>query len=312
MKILFLSLTNIGDVILSTVLMNRILETHPNAQFDVICGPKAVDLFEGCPHVRKVIPLKKQKRKMHHWQLLKIGFSQHYDLVVDLRTPLWGRLVRASRAIMGRHKGQGLVSQHYASLWPSNKAPRTKVWPGKATRKSTTAWLTKRRTPNTPLIAICPTANWEGKMWPKAKVAEFMQLYAKKPVQFVLLGSPNEREKVKELFDVLPQGRVIDAFDTNLTEAAVIFEHCAAVVANDSGLAHLAGAAGAPLAVLFGPMDEGTYTPVANPLEVIIAPEAAPGTHDLPPNVKPRPMGGITPQVVAKAVDNFLKQRKVA
>lgn len=311
MKVLFLSLTNIGDAILSTVLINRILATHPDAKFDIICGPAATSLFEGCSHVNKVIPLKKQKRKLHHWQLFKLGLRQHYDLVVDLRTPLWGYLTRASRRIMGRHQG-GLVSKHYASLWPSRKPVKTSVWPSKITRKSATAWLAKRRKPGHALIAICPTANWDGKMWPKANVAAFMKLYENKPVQFVLLGSPKERDKVKELFTALPSGRIIDAFDTTLTEAAVIFEHCNAVVANDSGLAHLAGAAGAPLVVLFGPMDEGIYTPVATKLTVITAPEAAPGSHDLPGNVKQRPMGGITPRSVKTAVDSFLKQRKVA
>lgn len=312
MKILFLSLTNIGDVILSTLLINRILETHPGAQFDIICGPRATSLFEGCPQVRRVIPLQKKKYKKHHWQLLTLGWQEHYDWVVDLRTPLWGYLVRAKNRLMGRHKKHGLVWKHYADLWPSSTPAFTSVWPSDATQKSTLAWLEARRVPHTKLVALCPTAAWEGKMWPKANVAGLLELYRDKDVQFIVLGSPHEKVLVEGLFTLLPPGRVLDGFHTSLTEAAVLLAQCDAVVANDSGLAHLAGAAGAPLITLFGPMDENIYTTCAHPHEVLVAPEAAPGTHTLPPDVKPRPMGGITPQSVAAVVDRFLQQGKGA
>jgi ADP-heptose:LPS heptosyltransferase len=46
-----------------------------------------------------------------------------------------------------------------------------------------------------------------------------------------------------------------------LPEAAACFRRCALFIGNDSGLMHMAAAAGAPTIGLFGPTDAATYSP---------------------------------------------------
>jgi len=49
MRLLFVTSTRIGDAILSTGVLARLLEEHPNARVTIACGPAAASLFEAVP-----------------------------------------------------------------------------------------------------------------------------------------------------------------------------------------------------------------------------------------------------------------------
>jgi len=78
--------------------------------------------------------------------------------------------------------------------------------------------------------------------------------------------------------DAVPANRRIDAVGLDLPTTAAVFERCRLFVGNDSGLAHLAGAAGAPTLGLFGPSDAGLYAPQGPNCRVVRTPESF---HDL-------------------------------
>ena len=60
----------------------------------------------------------------------------------------------------------------------------------------------------------------------------------------------------------VPRGRTIDLVGRlTLTEAAAALARCALYIGNDSGLMHLAAAAGAPTVGLFGPSPPEDYAP---------------------------------------------------
>ena len=83
-RILVVSQTNIGDVILTCPVIDILRRDFPQAQMDVIVGPKAVSLFGDNPHLRiKVFDKQASLTQKIRWFLGL--YQQHYDCVVDLR-----------------------------------------------------------------------------------------------------------------------------------------------------------------------------------------------------------------------------------
>jgi len=72
---------------------------------------------------------------------------------------------------------------------------------------------------------------------------------------------------------------LLDAIDLtgrlSLPEASACLSRCALFVGNDSGLMHLAAAAGAPTLGLFGPTSAAEYAPAGRRCAVALAPGPA-------------------------------------
>jgi ADP-heptose:LPS heptosyltransferase len=127
MRILFITLTNIGDVVLSTPLLHRILADHPDAVVDVVVGAKSADLLAGLPQLGTLYPVVKKRRHGHYIDLYKQCSQTKYDLIVDLRTPLLGRCLKGRKKIIYK-PARGHKAQQFASLWPSDAPLKPKVW----------------------------------------------------------------------------------------------------------------------------------------------------------------------------------------
>ena len=78
----------------------------------------------------------------------------------------------------------------------------------------------------------------------------------------MLLGGPEDVRSLEELRRVVPKERLIDLVgQADLLTAYACLGHARLFVGNDSGLMHLAAAAGTPTLGLFGPSDEQHYGP---------------------------------------------------
>ncbi len=77
-----------------------------------------------------------------------------------------------------------------------------------------------------------------------------------------MLGRGDERPEALRLIEAIPYERRIDLVGRlNLLEAFACLKRTAFYVGNDSGLMHLAAAAGVPTLGLFGPSPETLYAP---------------------------------------------------
>src|SRR5262249_32840970 len=91
-RILFISNTRVGDVVLSTGLLGYLADAFPTARFTVVAGYLASSLFEGVPFVERVVQLRK-RRYDAHWLELYLRLLRPWDLVVDLRGSASGWLI---------------------------------------------------------------------------------------------------------------------------------------------------------------------------------------------------------------------------
>jgi heptosyltransferase-2 len=132
-----------------------------------------------------------------------------------------------------------------------------------------------------PLIAIAPGAAYgTAKQWPPEYFAQTIGGIARTlDAYYVLLGSRSDAGTTAQVRNMVERGlqdRVIDlAGRTSLGMLAAILALSRACIANDSGALHLAAAAGAPVAALFGPTREYESAPLTHagvPAEVLINP----------------------------------------
>ncbi len=84
--------------------------------------------------------------------------------------------------------------------------------------------------------------------------------------QIALLGSPKDHDACAEVAAALPHGAAVFnlAGATSLAEAIALIARAAAVVANDSGLLHIASALNRPVLALYGPTDPDHAPPFSD------------------------------------------------
>lgn len=272
MRILFITATRIGDAVLSTGLLDHLLRTYPEARFTIACGPAAEGVFARMPRRRETIVVDKRPYDTHWLGLWWRTARTVWDLVVDLRGSALAFLVPARRRVVmrgGRRPGHRLG--HLAAVLGVDPPPLPVAWTDGADRARAEALIP----PGGPVIALGPTANWAQKIWPaECYVALYRGLAAALPGARVAVFAghgPGERRAAEPVLTALPEA--IDlAGRLSLPEVAACFARCTLYVGNDSGLMHLAAAAGAPTLGLFGPSNASEYAPAGRCTAFVAAP----------------------------------------
>ncbi len=270
-RILFITATRLGDAVLSTGVLDHLARVHPGARFTVACGPVAAGLFTRLPGLDRLIVVDKRRFDLH-WLLLWAQVAgKLWDLVVDLRGSALSLLVPARhRAIMRGGRRQGHRLGHIAGALGLAEPPLPVTWTSEADRAVADVLLSG----GGPLIGLGPTANWHGKIWPPERFVALAGMLAEHlpGARFAIFGGPGAQERgfAAPVLAALP-----DAIDLvgklSLPEAAASLARCALFVGNDSGLMHLAAAAGTATLGLFGPTPATEYAPAGRCTAVALA-----------------------------------------
>ena len=275
MHILFITATRVGDAVLSTGLLDHLLRRHPTARFTIACGPVAEGVFARMPNRERTLVVDKRRYDRHWLTLWLQTVTTLWDLTVDLRGSALTLLLPARRrAIMrgGRRPGHRLT--HLAGALDLPSSPLPVSWTNGQDRARADALLPG----GAPLIALGPTANWAGKVWPAARfVALFEALQAALPgARPVVFAGPGAAEAAMAapVLAGLP-GAIDLTGQLSLPEAAACLARCRLFVGNDSGLMHLAAASGTPTLGLFGPTPASEYGPSGPRAAAVLAPGPA-------------------------------------
>jgi heptosyltransferase-3 len=270
MKILFVTSNRLGDAVLSTGLLDHLIRHHRDARITVVCGPVAEGVFARMPNRTRTIVLRKQKWGLH-WLPLWAGTATCvWDLVVDIRGSALSWLVPTRRRAVFRRMTGPKIGQLGAIL-DLSPPPLPVAWIDQSDRERTASLIGTDR----PIIVLAPTANWQPKVWPAERFAETFLCLAQSAVPgalpVILAGpGPAERAMAEPLLAALPGSREFIG-TLSLPEAASVLQDASLFIGNDSGLMHLAAAAGAPTIGLFGPTDAATYGPSGPAATAVIA-----------------------------------------
>ena len=265
MRILFISSSRLGDAILSTGLLNHLLEEYPDARFTIACGPVAASLFEAVPRLDRIIVMRKGRFGAHWRTILIAGISSAWFMVVDMRgsATAWVLPTRYRRIYRRRDRNVHRVEDMRHTLrLDVPAAPR--LWIG-ASHESFADQCLGPWDPR-PLLVLGPTANWDAKIWPAGRFVALMDRLTEpgarlEGARVAVVGGPCEESVSAPLCRAVPDERLINLVGESVLNTAAVIGRASLYVGNDSGLMHLAAATGTPTLGVFGPTRDDNYAP---------------------------------------------------
>jgi heptosyltransferase-3 len=264
-RILLVTLSNIGDALMTTPVMAALHERHPQALMDVVADPRSSELFAHCPYRGSLIHRDKQQGWPGSLALVRALRRHRYELIVDLRTDGLAWLLRAGRRLTrrGPRGGQGHAVERHLSVIRdyvgTADIPPTRLWLSERERSFATRTL--RVLPGRRWLAVGPGARWAPKCWPPERFRELVRGCREAFDAVVLLGSRGEADRCRAVAEGLPLPCLDLTGRTGLLEAAAVLARMRLFLGNDSGLGHLAAAAAIPTLTLFGPGEPARYRP---------------------------------------------------
>ncbi len=312
-SILVVSLSNIGDVVMTFPVVDVLLRDFPGARLTVIVGPPAAPLFLGHPGIRTVVYDKGLSLggRLRWMAALR---AERFDLAVDLRNtaiPFLLGIRRRTSFFLRRIPEGPMVRQHLRRLgevhpWEGTAPPRA-LHLDEEDEAFAVAAL-GRLPEEAFLLAVAPGAADRAKRWSAERFAEVIdRLRAHRDVVPVLLGASGERETGRLIRGRLA-GPVADLVGrTTLRQAAAVLRRCAALLTNDSALMHMGSYLDLPVAAIFGPTDPGRYGPWGSRFVTLSRKESCPactrggGVH--------RCLEALTAVEVVESIEGLLRHR---
>ncbi len=264
MDILFVTATRIGDAVLSTGLLQYLIERYPSARLTIAAGPIAAPLFEAVPRLERLIVVEKRRWASHWLPLYAAVGTRRWGLVVDLRGSALAWLLRTgARKVIAKGNDREHRVRQLGRLFDLDPPPGPRLWTAPSHERQAQALLPA----GPPMLAIGPAANWRGKQWRGNRFAELARRLTATGgllpgARVAVLAGAHERGQALPLLDAIPGERVIDLVGrVDLLTAAAVLRRCALFIGNDTGLMHIAAAIGAPTLGLFGPSPIEKYAP---------------------------------------------------
>lgn len=262
--ILFITATRIGDAVLSSGLIKRLIDEIPNARFTIVAGPAAAPLFAHVPNLDQVIVFEKAKSGSHWFELWRKVRHTRWGLIVDLRGSGISRFLSTRRRAIHHKAGQPihkvLEAARTLRIDDDPAAPYIFTSPGVET------YADELTGGDGPILAMAPAANWIGKTWPLERFSQVAMtlLHGYGPLaggRLMVLGGPEDEALARSLKDSAGRRFINLAGKVDPLTAFACLKRARLFIGNDSGAMHLAAAAGVPTIGLFGPSDERLYAP---------------------------------------------------
>ena len=274
-RIILLQPAFLGDVVLSTALLESWHRAHPNHRLDMVVRKEAAGLLRDHPFLDKV----------HVWNRKGWGkYSRLMGLAEQVRATQPELVINlhryASMALLGRrvgapqcvgfsegtrwHAGNARLEPHswgdgrheternhalvqdYIGDWNA-KRDLPKLYPSESDRAAASAF------PKDALV-LAPSSVWATKRWPAERWSgladEWVSSVQGSPV--ILLGGPSDREMLEAVSQgCLKAKPLVVAGALGLLGSAALMGQARAVVSNDSAPLHMAGAMNVPVVGVF-------------------------------------------------------------
>lgn len=272
-KILVIKLRGIGDVVLSTIVLENLKHNFPKAQIDFLCEAPSKPGLEGLSQLNNIYLLPRQllKRAYLYWTIRK----QNYDLVVDLFsnpttaqiTALSGAKYRAGFPYPGRKWAYNLFGplerdRYHSAVLHLEFLKKIDLeiisenlyfYVSKNDNLFVDNWLTQKALLDKSFFGISPSGGWSSKKCEPEKFVEIAEsIYQKYKLPALVLWGPEDFKDASIIHEKLGNKSYIAPI-TNIRQMAGFISKCLFMIANDSGPMHISTAIGTPVLSIHGP-----------------------------------------------------------
>ena len=283
-RALIIKLRGIGDVVLSTPVIDNLAAAYPGIRIDYLCERFAAPAVEGLPNIRSVIAF--DRKRESGMELVRKVRAARYDLVIDLfgnpRTALVTRLSGARHRAGFPFRGRAYAYNHLVTPRGSEVhnvefnldviralgIPFASVRPSFPLVDGAVAaaaeWLTAQGLDGRELIGVNPSGGWSAKRWRLEHFAELTRLLRdRRGASVLLFWGPGGLEDVTTVNERSGSGAHILP-RTTVKEMGAFIARCSYFISNDAGPMHMAAALGVPSLGIYGPTNprlQGPFGP---------------------------------------------------
>jgi len=276
MNILVVTLSNFGDVILTTPVIMALAGKFPQARITVVVGPRARSVLQRSPVVHRIVVYDKKAPLFGKLKFILELRKVSYDWVVDLRntaipflvscrkrTPLFRKFTKINMRerhleLLSLMKGKGAPD-------PDGKGQNPVIPPfcffNEVDEVFALRSLEVEKVPEkNDWIVIAAGAASGRKRWPAPYFKEVIQaLHEKTGKRALMVGLLDERPVAASIAAALPGIVSVLCGDLTLSETAALISRASLLISNDSANMHLGFELGVPTIGLFGPTDHEKY-----------------------------------------------------
>lgn len=285
MKILVIQKKRIGDVLVSTIILEALREKFPDAKLHYLVYSMSLAVVENSPFIDKIIVLDNQTKKSF-WRLVKFLFQlrkEKYDIIVDAygkpNSVLMGWFSGAKKTITFDKKYSRIL---YSDVINRREKPLTnatlaiehrmqllepldvkfKNYKPKIFLTNTEIDFAKQTLLQNginldhPIVMISAIGSKELKTYPlpyMAKVLDKIATYSN--VQILMNYIPNQEHLALELYHLCEkttQEKIFfDIYENDLRKFIAITSLCKALIGNEGGATHMAKAVNVPTFIIF-------------------------------------------------------------
>jgi len=336
-KILVVRLSSIGDIILTTPLLRSLRITCPEARITFVIKKQFEELLRACPYIDELIVFNTNEGFFGLRKIKNYLKNQHFDLYLDIHKNWRSRYLRLGldarhvttyrKYIFRRTLLIWFKINLYRHIQPVYQRYFQAVkeygiqYDGQGTEihispdvplKVKEILLQAGYQFGSPLVIICPSATYFNKRWkPEGFIETAKYLIREKSVFIVVHGGKEDTGLCAEITAAIGNGAANLAGMLSLSESAALLRFSSLVIANDSGLLHLAQSQKRPVVGIYGATTrELGYFPIEQQSTVIETDlSCRPCTHNglnKCPRKHFRCMNDILPERVIRAALPYL------
>jgi predicted lipopolysaccharide heptosyltransferase III len=296
-SVLVVRLRSIGDTVLTTPALYALKRFLPQARIDILLEDWVAPVLDGFEYVDNIITLRhgsatsrarvaRQIRALHY----DVAYNLHGGTTATLLTRASGakyrvgyrdyqyarlhnHLAPSASLLWGRNKTHSVEQQLALLGWtglPVTDRPPTQLAVTRHAAAGVSARLQTAALQATPFAVIHPAAAFATKQWATEKFARVVEHLAGRGLPVVVIIAPGDKQIADELRRSCSSPLIVFA-DLALPEVTALAARARLFVGNDSGIAHMAAAVGAPSVVIFGSSNVTHWRPWAKAAaEVVI------------------------------------------
>ncbi len=269
MKVLFLRFSSLGDVLLTMPAAKALKQKMPGVTVDLATKLEYKGLFVPPSPFDKVIYLDDKGIL----PFIKKINEQNYDIIFDLHRSIRTNIIMPflNTALRKRYKKGALsrrlfartgirvssfptVLERYTGIFDVKGLPDTPWLPISGKDMQTGRYILRDAGAGMDrVIGMAAGAKWNTKKWGIIRYKELAERLEQRGYHVVFIFGKGDEKDREELLSVSPHSKLIDTSDYLLREVAYALSVMDAFVSGDTGLMHLAEAAGTPLVAMFGP-----------------------------------------------------------
>jgi heptosyltransferase-3 len=299
-RVLMVRLRSIGDTVLATPSLYALKRFLPDVQIDILLEDWVAPVLDGYENIDNIITLKRgstASRARVAGQLranrYDVAYNLHGGTTATLLTRASGarhrvgystyqysrlhnHLAPSSSLLWSREKTHSVEQQLALLGWTgvpvTDRPPAQLAVSDSAATNVTTQLRNAGVDALKPLAVIHPAAAFDTKQWATDKFALVADQIAARGFSVVTITAPNEAH-IAEALKNNSRTPVIALTNLSLPEVAALLSRAGLFVGNDSGIAHIAAAVGAPSVVIFGSSNVAHWRPWARASSEVVLEE---------------------------------------